>query len=95
MESDHKAIHPLLWDIAEDDLDETRHSTTIIERVLEYGNEVQVAWLFKRYSRSAIITVVKKSRRLSKKSKNYWYLKLGLWSTPPRSAEPHATIWKN
>ncbi|MEK7098953.1 MAG: hypothetical protein AAB916_00355 [Patescibacteria group bacterium] len=81
----------LFWDT--DQVDPVRHPDYVIERVLEYGRERDARWLFRRYDRHAIADVIEKSRRLSRKSKNYWGIMLGLWKQLPPSAKQPAKIW--
>ena len=86
MHRSQSPIQSLLWDVADQTLSEAQYQHIIIERVLEHGNEAQVAWLFKRYPKNAIRDVAKQSRRLSQKSKNYWHIILGIWSREAQSA---------
>lgn len=62
------------WDLDPAKLDLTLHQNYIIERILDMGDELAVAWLRKTYSKDEILEVAKKSRRLSPKSKNFWKL---------------------
>lgn len=82
----------LFWDTDTASLDIQRHSRYIIERVLEYGDETAVRWLFEHYPKNIIASVARKSRRLSPKSKNYWNLKLSPWIKS--SAKARGMIWK-
>ena len=81
----------LFWDT--DQADPVKHSAYIIERVLEYGREEDAQWLFRRYDRQTIAEVIGKSRRLSRKSRNYWGIIFGLWKELPQSAKQPAKIW--
>lgn len=82
----------LFWDT--DQADPGQHPAYIIERVLEHGRKEDAEWLFRQYDRQTIAEVVKKSRRLSPKSRNYWGIMLGLWKQLPPSARQPAKIWK-
>jgi len=64
----------LFWDIEPDRLDLQRNKEYVIERILELGDERAVRWLFSKYPRSEIIKVLASSRRISRKSANYWSL---------------------
>jgi hypothetical protein len=46
------------------------------ERMLELGDDKAVKWLFSTYSRAEIKEVLATSRRISRKSANYWSLVL-------------------
>lgn len=71
-------IEKIFWDIDLSELNPSRHSQFIIERILEYGDETLTRWLFQEFSKTAVASVVKKSRRLSPKSKYFWRIKLGI-----------------
>ena len=85
----------LFWDVDVSTLDPRRHANYVIERVLEYGDSRAARWLLKNFSRQAIAKVIKNSRRLSPKSRNFWALKMGLWLRPTRRlTKKHSAIWK-
>lgn len=44
----------------------------IIERILELGDSDAVQWLFSTFSLIEITTTINNSRRISKKSINFW-----------------------
>jgi hypothetical protein len=62
------------WDVKTSDLDTETDWFFIIERLLEYGDDRSLEWLKKKYSDSQIMDVVKKSRKLSRKTVNAWRL---------------------
>ncbi len=62
------------WDIDSGRLDPQENKEYIIERILEFGDDIAVKWLFSNYSRSEIKNVLAKSRKISKKSAQYWSL---------------------
>lgn len=84
----------IFWDVDASMLDIKRHRVFIIERALEHGNEKVIRWLFKMFSQKEIAAVVKSSRRLSPKSRNFWCLKLGLWQPKKQLTKQHGTIWR-
>jgi len=72
-----KDIPPgLFWDTDSSSLDLQQNKEYIIERVLELGDENAVSWLVSCYRRSEIKKVLAASRRISRKSANYWSLVL-------------------
>jgi hypothetical protein len=72
-----KEIPPgLFWDTDPSRLDLQQNKDYIIERILELGDEKAVRWLFSNYSRNEIRRVLAASRRISRKSANYWSLML-------------------
>jgi len=64
----------LFWDTDPTCLDLQENKEYIIERTLELGDDRAVRWLFSIYPRSDIKKVLAKSRRISRKSSNYWSL---------------------
>jgi len=66
------------WDIDPTRLDVRRYSRYVIERLLEYGDLPSVRWMERRFSRDEIVEVLKRSRRLSARSGNFWALYFGL-----------------
>ena len=64
----------LFWDIDPSRLDLQENKGYIIERTLEFGDDKAVKWLFSNYPRSDIKKVLAGSRRISRKSANYWSL---------------------
>jgi len=67
----------IFWDTDTSRLDFQENKQYIIERALELGDETAVSWLFSNYRRSDILKVLRKSRNISRKSRNYWLLVLG------------------
>ena len=64
----------LFWDADPEIIDQQKNSKYIIERVLDFGNDEEIRWLWKTYPRSLIEGVVKRSRVLREKSKSLWNL---------------------
>lgn len=72
-----ESVSALLWDVRPDDLRE-EHSRFIIERILEWGDVAACNWMFRTFPRTAIVATAKESRRLGRKSANYWAWYFGL-----------------
>lgn len=70
-------LSSVLWDVDPGSVDEERHSRFLVERILEEGNDEQVAWLLRRYPRWRIAEVARTSRRLSRRSAAAWSVLLG------------------
>jgi len=66
------------WDVDAKKLDAARHSTYVIERLLEWGNPQAARWVLQKYSRRKIVSVLKKTRALSRMSANFWAMYFGL-----------------
>lgn len=65
-------LHRYFWEYEAGDLDEKADWYQIIERILEYGDTESNRWVYHTYSRAQIEDVVKKSRRLSKRTALLW-----------------------
>lgn len=68
----------LFWDVDLKDDEFQKNTFFIIGRILEYGDENDVRWMFKNFKRPQIKQVLSKKKDLSQKSANYWALILGL-----------------
>jgi hypothetical protein len=61
----------LFWDSEVGDVDVKQHKKHIIERVLTRGSLKDIYILFKLYSNDELITAIKSSRILDKKTANF------------------------
>lgn len=69
----------LFWDVDPKTIDPKKHARYIIERVLDFGNDREVRWLFRRYRPKTIKQVLRQPRvALHDKSKNLWSRVLSL-----------------
>ena len=66
----------LFWDTNPDKIDIQKNAQYIIERVLDFGNDAEVSWLWKTYDKSLLRDTVSKSRSLMPESKKLWTLLL-------------------
>ena len=64
----------IFWDTEPDRLDLQKNKDYIVERILELGDDKAVCWLFSKYSRSEVKEVLSRSRKISRKSSQYWSL---------------------
>lgn len=64
----------LFWDVDPKIIHLKRHARYIIERILDFGNDKEVRWMWHTYPRSLIADVVKNSRVLQPQSRNLWRL---------------------
>ena len=69
------SLKKYFWDVRIENVDIANHKDYIVSRLLEFGDEPAVNWLNSRYTTDEIAAVVRKSRSLSPKSRNYWRLK--------------------
>ena len=66
----------LFWDTNSKFIDARKHAVYIIERVLEFGNDKEVSWVWNFYRPALIKKVINNSRSISPKTKNLWMLLL-------------------
>ncbi|MDI3281573.1 MAG: hypothetical protein QJR13_09405 [Bacillota bacterium] len=71
-------LYKFFWDTDPSRLDARRDRSFILERLLELGDDEAVHWLLSTYPREEIEEVVRYSRRLSRKTANFWALRYGL-----------------
>ena len=65
----------LFWDVDPDTIDLEKHARYVIERILDFGTDEEVRWLFKRYPREKIAGVLKLPRgQVDPKSRALWEL---------------------
>jgi hypothetical protein len=69
-------IARFFWDVDPASLEPKSHKAYIIERLLEFGDEKAVRWLFEEYTCDDTATVLESSRSLSLKSRNFLRLRL-------------------
>ena len=62
------------WDVEFDEITIEKHSRMITERILNYGNLDAVRWLFSWAEKDYVRSILKKSRNLNAKSRNFWNL---------------------
>lgn len=67
----------LFWDVDPKTIDPKRHARYIIERVLEFGTDEEVRWMWNHYSHEKIRDTIERSRGvLHEKTKALWSLML-------------------
>lgn len=64
----------LFWDTDPKKLDIQKHAKYIIERIMDFGNDVEVKWMRQQYPKSLLAHVVKTSKVLQSNSKTLWTL---------------------
>ena len=66
----------LFWDVNPKNIDVKKNATYIIERVLDFGNDKEVKWLWGFYDKALFKKVVSQSRTLAPRTKSLWSLML-------------------
>lgn len=64
----------LFWDTDPKKLDRNKNARYIIERIMDFGNDDEVRWMRKNYTKSLLATVSKTSKSLHNSSKTLWTL---------------------
>lgn len=64
----------LFWDLDTQHFDPRAYPRYAIERVLEFGDGQAVTWMKSLFTDSEVVEVLRASRRLSRRSANYWSL---------------------
>ena len=62
----------LFWDTNPARIDIKKNASYIIERILDFGNDQEVRWLWKTYPREVLKSVVTTSKNLHDSSKSLW-----------------------
>lgn len=66
----------LFWDVNPDKINTEKNAQYIIERVLDFGTDDEVRWLYHFYDKSLLKSVIGRSRSLRSETKNLWTLLL-------------------
>lgn len=74
------------WEYRPQTVDLERHAVTILERLLEYGDDAAIQWVRATYRADRILEVVAASRRLSPKTRAFWRTVLGDPAAAPADA---------
>lgn len=69
-----KLRQSLFWDVDPKKIDLKKHARYVIERVLDFGNDDEVRWMWQTYRRSSIRKVAETSRVLHAPSRSLWLL---------------------
>ncbi len=64
----------LFWDTDPKKLDTKKHSTYIIERIMDFGKDNEVHWLRQNYPKALLRQISQKSQVLHPSSKTLWQL---------------------
>ncbi len=62
----------LFWDVDPETLDPDKHAEYIIERVLDFGTDGEVKWMWNYYPKELIANVVRNSRAIFPFTRSLW-----------------------
>ena len=60
------------WDVEFEKIDLHKQKVFILKRLLEYGNEKAVAWMWRNFKKAEIKDALSNYRGYSQKSANFW-----------------------
>jgi len=66
----------LFWDTDPKKIDAVKNAQYVIERILDFGKDEEVKWMWNFYEKDLLKKVVQNSRSLRKETKNLWNLVL-------------------
>lgn len=69
-------LNKYFWDVSFDELSFEKYPRFIAERIMNYGDLKAIKWLLSISGTELIRAVVKTSRNLNPKTKNFWQIKL-------------------
>jgi len=62
----------LFWDVDPATIDEEKNALYIIERILDFGNDAEVRWVYHRYPHRRIREVINNPRMLRPRTRALW-----------------------
>lgn len=68
----------LFWDVDPKTIDPEKHARYIIERILDFGDDNEVRWMWQYYNHDLIRDVIMKSRGIFPKTRIFWSLLLSI-----------------
>ena len=66
----------LFWDVDPKTIDYEKNAKYIIERILDFGKDEEVKWMWDFYNKDLLREVVNNSRNIRKDTRNLWTLLL-------------------
>lgn len=66
------------WDVEFKKIDPKKSKIYVIRRILDYGDEKAVTWMYKNFKKSEMKNALSNFRGYSQKSANYWALILDI-----------------
>ncbi len=71
-------LEKYFWDVDFRKVDPEKSRAYILRRILEYGDQRAVTWMWRKFEKSEIKDTVSRYRGYSQKSANFWALILGI-----------------
>ena len=73
-----KFLRKYFWDTEFNKIDVQKRRVYVLKKILEYGNERAVKWMWGNFNKPEIINALSNYRGYSQKSANFWALLLGI-----------------
>ena len=91
-------LEKYFWDVEFEKIDLQRRRVYVLKRILDYGNQRAVSWMWKNFERQEIKDVLHKYRGFSQKSANFWAIILNIpreevLCLKKRSSKAPRTFW--
>ena len=67
-----KFLEKYFWDVEFEKLDLEKRRVYVLRRILDYGDEKAVSWMWKNFTEAEIKNILYNYRDLSLKSANFW-----------------------
>lgn len=67
-----KYLNRFFCDVNTSNLDVNKYTVFIVERLLEYGDDLAIRWVMHTYPADVLIDVIKCSRQISRKTAAFW-----------------------
>jgi len=64
----------LFWDVDPKTINPKKHAKYIIERILDFGNDQEISWMWRTYPKKLLKEVVNNSRVIRPETKSLWQL---------------------
>ncbi|MBI4226336.1 hypothetical protein HY612_04450 [Candidatus Roizmanbacteria bacterium] len=94
-----RRLYRFFWDVSAETIDPKKNSQYVIERILEFGDAKALRWIQDNFAKKILKEIVKKNKRISKKTANYFSLiyhipKTEITCLQEGFRNKHRRIWK-
>lgn len=86
-----ESLKKYFWDVEFEKIVLEKRRVYVLRRILEYGDEEAVSWMWKNFKKSEIKNVLSNYRGYSQKSANFWALLLNVPSEEVLCLKKHSS----
>ena len=86
-----ESLKKYFWDVEFEKIALEKRRVYVLRRILEYGDEEAVSWMWKNFKKSEIKNVLSNYRGYSQKSANFWALLLNVPSEEVLCLKKHSS----